>query len=117
MSEDPRISEIRAVIDEWQTNVEATSGGGMEAIRRILDREPPAPWVLAPEHEFALSVARSAVLKAAGKFVTAADMYRKRDLLHSVQEMADSERACVQVASFLADEIAIVRAARLEVLS
>jgi hypothetical protein len=71
---------------------------------------PPAPRVLGPEHTYALSVARSAVLKAAGKFVTAADMYRKRDLLRSVQEMADSERACVRVASFLADEIASARA-------
>lgn len=58
------------------------------------------------EHVFALSVARSAVLKAARKFVTAGDMYRQRDLVHSVKLMASSERACHRVASLLAEEIA-----------
>ena len=128
MTEDPRISEIRAVLLDFGQLGEpgrlnqTTALEALEKIDAILDREPApadeplsAPRVLGPEHEYALSVARSAVLKAAGKFVTAADRYRKRDLLLSVQQMADSERACVRVASFLADEIASVRAERPEV--
>ena len=115
MTEDNRIREIRAVLDELDGSGACEGDGAylfgrLEAIRAILDSAPPAPRVLGPEHTYALSVARNAVLKAAGKFVTAADRYRKRDLVRSVQEMADSERACVRVASFLADEIASARA-------
>ena len=67
---------------------------------------------LGPGEVYALSVARSAVLNAARKFVRAADMYRRRDLVRSVQQMADEERACVRVASFLSDQIDHARAER-----
>jgi hypothetical protein len=117
VTEDNRIREIRAVLDEaahWTSETHPSAGDAktLRRIRAILDSAPPAPRVLGPEHVYALSVARSAVLKAAGKFVAAADRYRKRDLVRSVQEMGDSERACVRVASFLADEIASARADR-----
>ncbi|MBB1153974.1 hypothetical protein [Amycolatopsis dendrobii] len=33
-----KLADIRAVVDEWLTNCEATSAGGMEAVQRIIDR-------------------------------------------------------------------------------
>lgn len=110
MTEDSRMPNFW-----WCPTHHLYRGGDQRPCASAVRLVPAPPKVLGPEHTYALSVARSAVLKAAGKFVTAADMYRKRDLLHSGQEMADSERACVRVASFLADEIASARADRPEV--
>lgn len=115
MIEDSRIGQIRELVARHRANVSKNAtpdeldvllgidpndpvqryANLLVRLASILDSAPPAPRVLGPEHTYALSVARSAVLKAAGKFVAAGDMYRRRDLVRSVQEMADSERACV----------------------